>query len=606
MCARRRDETEPVEESGRRTHTLGPVAVRVPVRPRVRIKRIGVEPHIERRDLMHEVPRSPDVEVLILVLRRREHSVAGDHQHQCRGRKNRRHSAQAAGSDKRNRLHPARLLAEPDRGAVTELRPSSRRPRSVRRRWIRRNPRRLPPRVTANRDAFDRPAGSSSGPGAAGLGKLSANAFTVVAKRAGASATMPQPYGRPRLDIRPERVLRPAATIGCTTRRPDPTPTRGLRRFAIVSVSPQPPIDLQAAPVRSDVGGALRRVGAVVGLGVLPIVAIVTMFVVGWREARSRATSTTSSIPRRSSSSAARTRFRRPTPRSAARTSSGHRSRRILVVAAHRPPARRRGRRHGRDRARVLRARPLARRRARLARVRRGRRSGRSSPGEMRVSHLTPVIAVLLAAAWRWRDARGAPGRCSSALAVAVKFFVWPLAVWLAATRRWREQPSPRCVIAGASLLLVLPFTSLRDYAHALSRSARSSTTRATTSSDCSSRQARATASLARRPSWSASLSLPASGDTRASRSRSEPRSCSPRSPGSTTTRSPRCRSPSCGPAVAAIWFLPLADVGARGRRDGYRRRAVDRRACCSSSQSCSESPSGPSGAAGRATPAIA
>ena len=30
--------------------------------------------------------------------------------------------------------------------------------------------------------------------------------------------------------------------------------------------------------------------------------------------------------------------------------------------------------------------------------------------GEMRVSHLTPVIALLLAAAWRWRDARGAPG----------------------------------------------------------------------------------------------------------------------------------------------------------------------------------------------------
>ena len=46
--------------------------------------------------------------------------------------------------------------------------------------------------------------------------------------------------------------------------------------------------------------------------------------------------------------------------------------------------------------------------------------------------------------------------------------------------------------------------------------------------------------------SSSASFSSPASGGTRASRSRSEPRSSSPRSPGSTTTRSPPCRSPSC------------------------------------------------------------
>lgn len=88
--------------------------------------------------------------------------------------------------------------------------------------------------------------------------------------------------------------------------------------------------------------------------------------------------------------------------------------------------------------------------------------------GEMRVSHLTPVIAILLAAAWRWRDARGVPGALVG-LAVAVKFFVWPVGVWLAASRRYRDA-ALAALVAGASLLLVLPFTSLRDYAHALSR----------------------------------------------------------------------------------------------------------------------------------------
>jgi hypothetical protein len=88
--------------------------------------------------------------------------------------------------------------------------------------------------------------------------------------------------------------------------------------------------------------------------------------------------------------------------------------------------------------------------------------------GEMRVSHLTPVIAVLLAAAWRWRDTKGASGALVG-LAVAVKFFVWPVGLWLAATRRYREV-ALAAVVVGASLLLVLPFTSLHDYGHALTR----------------------------------------------------------------------------------------------------------------------------------------
>jgi hypothetical protein len=84
----------------------------------------------------------------------------------------------------------------------------------------------------------------------------------------------------------------------------------------------------------------------------------------------------------------------------------------------------------------------------------------------MRVSHLTPALCVLAALAWRSRDERLAPG-IAVGVAVALKFFVWPLAVWLAATRR----VAPAFIAAGiaaASLLLVLPFTSLDDYVRAL------------------------------------------------------------------------------------------------------------------------------------------
>ena len=82
--------------------------------------------------------------------------------------------------------------------------------------------------------------------------------------------------------------------------------------------------------------------------------------------------------------------------------------------------------------------------------------------GEIRVSHLTPFLCLLLALAWRYRDARGVPG-LALGTATAIKFFLWPLGIWLAAIGRARET-----LLAGgialASLLLVIPFTSLHDY----------------------------------------------------------------------------------------------------------------------------------------------
>lgn len=54
----------------------------------------------------------------------------------------------------------------------------------------------------------------------------------------------------------------------------------------------------------------------------------------------------------------------------------------------------------------------------------------------VRLGTFTPVLLLLAACAWRWRDRRWVAG---GALAVALSFklFLWPLGVWLLATRRY-------------------------------------------------------------------------------------------------------------------------------------------------------------------------
>ena len=86
--------------------------------------------------------------------------------------------------------------------------------------------------------------------------------------------------------------------------------------------------------------------------------------------------------------------------------------------------------------------------------------------GEIRVSHLTPFLCLLLALVWRYRDTKLAPG-VALGLAGAIKFFLWPVGIWLAAIGRLREL-LVAAAVAAASLLLVLPFTSLHDYFHVL------------------------------------------------------------------------------------------------------------------------------------------
>ena len=86
--------------------------------------------------------------------------------------------------------------------------------------------------------------------------------------------------------------------------------------------------------------------------------------------------------------------------------------------------------------------------------------------GEIRVSHLTPFLCLLLALAWRYRDVASFPASPLGSPA-AVKFFLWPLGIWLAAIGRAREALIAAGV-AAASLLLVLPFTGLHDYSEVL------------------------------------------------------------------------------------------------------------------------------------------
>jgi hypothetical protein len=85
---------------------------------------------------------------------------------------------------------------------------------------------------------------------------------------------------------------------------------------------------------------------------------------------------------------------------------------------------------------------------------------------ELGLSHLTPVVALLAAATWRFRDSSARVG-IAVGIAVAIKFFCWPLAVWLAATRRSRSA-FVAVALTLLSTALVLPYTNLRSYVDAL------------------------------------------------------------------------------------------------------------------------------------------
>ena len=61
------------------------------------------------------------------------------------------------------------------------------------------------------------------------------------------------------------------------------------------------------------------------------------------------------------------------------------------------------------------------------------------------------------------QDRPWAPGIAIGA-AIALKLFLWPMLAWLLALRRYRAVAVGAAIGAVGGVLLVLPFTSIRDF----------------------------------------------------------------------------------------------------------------------------------------------
>ena len=83
----------------------------------------------------------------------------------------------------------------------------------------------------------------------------------------------------------------------------------------------------------------------------------------------------------------------------------------------------------------------------------------------IQTSNLTIWLALACALAWRFRD-RSLPVAASVGATLAAKFFLWPLAVWMAATRRLASAALTCAVGAGLLLLswAAIGFAGMLDY----------------------------------------------------------------------------------------------------------------------------------------------
>jgi hypothetical protein len=89
----------------------------------------------------------------------------------------------------------------------------------------------------------------------------------------------------------------------------------------------------------------------------------------------------------------------------------------------------------------------------------------------IQTGNLTLWLALACAVAWRFRDRR-AYASASIGITLAAKFFLWPLVVWFAATRRVASAVLT-CVIGTGLLLLswaAIGFAGFVDYPHLLQR----------------------------------------------------------------------------------------------------------------------------------------
>jgi Glycosyltransferase family 87 len=89
------------------------------------------------------------------------------------------------------------------------------------------------------------------------------------------------------------------------------------------------------------------------------------------------------------------------------------------------------------------------------------------------IGTLSPLLALGAAAAWRYRDKRWVVAAAIVGV-VVTKIFLWPLAIWLLATRRFKSGVTT--IVLGIGVLFgswaVLGFEGLREYPHRLSTTA--------------------------------------------------------------------------------------------------------------------------------------
>jgi hypothetical protein len=85
--------------------------------------------------------------------------------------------------------------------------------------------------------------------------------------------------------------------------------------------------------------------------------------------------------------------------------------------------------------------------------------------GSVRLGTLTPLLVLLLAMTWRWRDSRWLAGG-ALALAISLKLFVWPVVVWLLATKRYAAAATATVAAAVATLAAwaLIGFEGLAEY----------------------------------------------------------------------------------------------------------------------------------------------
>ena len=73
------------------------------------------------------------------------------------------------------------------------------------------------------------------------------------------------------------------------------------------------------------------------------------------------------------------------------------------------------------------------------------------------VGAIGPILALLVALSWRYRD-RAVVAALLVAVTITLKLFLWPLGVWMLATRRWRAAVLTAALTAAA---LLVPFAPL-------------------------------------------------------------------------------------------------------------------------------------------------